>query len=146
MCGAAYFHVLVPFNDALRSKSASAVPVGVRRWSWRIPVGPGTSLLRACARLTRADRIEIADGRARGERVEDIAERIGKSYETVYREIARNNKPDATYQLGRRRFDTPADGGDHRGVLVRSRTRARQPSGEPRHLALGHRQPLCPCV
>jgi transposase, IS30 family len=48
--------------------------------------------------LTQDDRIEIADGRARGERVKDIAARIGKSHQTVYREIARNSKPDGTYQ------------------------------------------------
>nr|WP_281251793.1 helix-turn-helix domain-containing protein [Haloechinothrix alba] len=38
--------------------------------------------------LNQDDRIEIADGLARGERVTDIAARIGKSYQTVYREIA----------------------------------------------------------
>ncbi|WP_258081617.1 IS30 family transposase [Nocardia nova] len=48
--------------------------------------------------LTQDDRIEIADGRARGERVKDIAKRIGKSYQTIYREITRNSKPDGTYQ------------------------------------------------
>jgi IS30 family transposase len=46
--------------------------------------------------LTQDDRIEIADGLDRGERVKDIAERIGKSYQSVYREIARNRKPDGT--------------------------------------------------
>jgi transposase, IS30 family len=48
--------------------------------------------------LTQDDRIEIADGLHRGERVKDIAERIGKTYQSVYREIARNRKPDGTYQ------------------------------------------------
>ena len=48
--------------------------------------------------LTQDDRIEIADGRHRRERVKDIAERIGKTYQSVYREIARNRKPDGTYQ------------------------------------------------
>lgn len=48
--------------------------------------------------LTQDDRIEIADGLKRGERVKDIAERIGKTYQSVYREIARNQKPDGTYQ------------------------------------------------
>ena len=48
--------------------------------------------------LTQDDRIEIADGLNRGERVKDIAERIGKTYQSVYREIARNRKPDGTYQ------------------------------------------------
>ena len=48
--------------------------------------------------LSQDDRIEIADGLARGEPVKVIAARIGKSYQTVYREIARNSKPDGRYQ------------------------------------------------
>jgi transposase, IS30 family len=48
--------------------------------------------------LTQDDRIEIADGLARGEPVKLIAARIGKSYQSVYREIARNRKPDGRYQ------------------------------------------------
>ena len=48
--------------------------------------------------LSQDDRIEIADGLARGEPVKQIAARIGKSYQTVYREIARNRKPDGRYQ------------------------------------------------
>lgn len=48
--------------------------------------------------LTQEDRIEIADGLAAGEPVKSIAARIGKSYQTVYREIARNRKPDGRYQ------------------------------------------------
>jgi transposase, IS30 family len=48
--------------------------------------------------LNQDDRIEIADGLDRGERVNDIAERIGKTFQSVYREIARNRKPDGTYQ------------------------------------------------
>ena len=48
--------------------------------------------------LSQDDRIEIADGLARGEPVKDIAARIGKSFQTVYREIARNRKPDGRYQ------------------------------------------------
>jgi IS30 family transposase len=48
--------------------------------------------------LTQNDRIEIADGLAAGEPVKDIAERIGKTFQSVYREIARNRKPDGTYQ------------------------------------------------
>src|SRR5262245_38024755 len=48
--------------------------------------------------LTQDDRIEIADGLNRGERVKSIAERIGKTYQSVYREIARNRTPDGTYQ------------------------------------------------
>ncbi|WP_217898703.1 IS30 family transposase [Haloechinothrix alba] len=48
--------------------------------------------------LSQDDRIEIADGLARAEPVKAIAGRIGKSYQTVYREIARNRKPDGRYQ------------------------------------------------
>jgi transposase, IS30 family len=48
--------------------------------------------------LTQDDRIEIADGLAAGEPVTMIAERIGKTFQSVYREIARNQKPDGTYQ------------------------------------------------
>lgn len=48
--------------------------------------------------LSQDDRIEIADGLAWGEQVKSIAARIGKSYQSVYREIARNRKPDGRYQ------------------------------------------------
>jgi transposase, IS30 family len=48
--------------------------------------------------LRQDDRIEIADGLACGEPVKAIAARIGKSYQSVYREIARNSKPDGRYQ------------------------------------------------
>jgi hypothetical protein len=48
--------------------------------------------------LSQDDRIEIADGLAAGEPVKSIAARIGKSYQSVYREIARNRKPDGHYQ------------------------------------------------
>lgn len=48
--------------------------------------------------LSQDDRIEIADGLARGEPVKVVAARIGKSYQTVYREIARNSKADGRYQ------------------------------------------------
>jgi IS30 family transposase len=48
--------------------------------------------------LTQDDRVEIADGLAAGEPVKSIAARIGKSYQTVYREIARNRKSDGRYQ------------------------------------------------
>ena len=48
--------------------------------------------------LTQDDRIEIADGLRAGEPVKKIAARIGKSYQSVYREIARNKKPDGRYQ------------------------------------------------
>lgn len=48
--------------------------------------------------INQDDRIEIADGLAAGEPVKSIAARIGKSFQSVYREIARNRKPDGTYQ------------------------------------------------
>ena len=48
--------------------------------------------------LSQDDRIEIADGRVRGEPVKQIAARIGKSYQTVYRELARNRKVGGRYQ------------------------------------------------
>jgi transposase, IS30 family len=48
--------------------------------------------------LTQDDRIEIAEGLKAGEPVKSIAARIAKSYQTVYREIARNKKPDGRYQ------------------------------------------------
>jgi IS30 family transposase len=48
--------------------------------------------------LSQDDRIEIADGLARGEPVKQIAARIGKCYQTVYRELARNRKIDGRYQ------------------------------------------------
>ena len=48
--------------------------------------------------FSQDDRIEIAEGLASGEPVKSIAARIGKSYQSVYREIARNTKPDGRYQ------------------------------------------------
>jgi IS30 family transposase len=48
--------------------------------------------------LSQDDRIEIADGLGRGEPVTRIAARIGRSYQSVYREIARNRRPDGRYQ------------------------------------------------
>ena len=48
--------------------------------------------------LSQDDRIEIADGLMRGEPVKAIVARIGKSYQTVYREIARISKPDGRYR------------------------------------------------
>jgi IS30 family transposase len=44
------------------------------------------------------DRILIADCLSLGIPVKEIARRVGKSYQSVYREIARNRKPDGTYQ------------------------------------------------
>lgn len=48
--------------------------------------------------FSQNDRIEIADGLSCGESVKAIAARIGKSYQSVYREISRNKKSDGTYQ------------------------------------------------
>ena len=48
--------------------------------------------------LTQDDRIAIADGLAAKVPVKEIAAAIGKSFQTVYREIARGSKPDGRYQ------------------------------------------------
>ncbi|SEG94262.1 Transposase and inactivated derivatives, IS30 family, partial [Thermomonospora echinospora] len=48
--------------------------------------------------LTQDDRIAIADGLQAGDTVKQIAASIGKSFQTVYREIRRNSKPDGRYQ------------------------------------------------
>lgn len=48
--------------------------------------------------LSQDDRIAIADGLSAGRPVKTIAESIGKSFQTVYREISRNRKPDGRYQ------------------------------------------------
>jgi IS30 family transposase len=48
--------------------------------------------------LSQDDRIAIADGLQAGDSVKVIAAGIGKSFQSVYREIARNNKPDGRYQ------------------------------------------------
>jgi IS30 family transposase len=48
--------------------------------------------------LTQDDRIEIAEGLVAGESVTSISARIGKSFQSVYREINRNSKPDGRYQ------------------------------------------------
>ena len=53
--------------------------------------------------LNQDDRIAIADGLDRGDSVKTIAVAIGKSYQTVYREIARNKKPDGSYSGPRAR-------------------------------------------
>jgi IS30 family transposase len=48
--------------------------------------------------LDQDDRIAIADALTAGLDKKTIAERIGKSFQTVYREAERNSKPDGTYQ------------------------------------------------
>lgn len=48
--------------------------------------------------LTQDDRITIADGIQTQQAVKDIAASTGRSFQTVYREIERNSKPDGRYQ------------------------------------------------
>lgn len=48
--------------------------------------------------LTQNDRIAIADGLQAKIPIKEIAAGIGKSFQTVYREIARGSKPDGRYQ------------------------------------------------
>jgi IS30 family transposase len=48
--------------------------------------------------LDQDDRIAIADALTAGLDKKTIAERIGKSFQTVYREVERNSKRDGTYQ------------------------------------------------
>lgn len=48
--------------------------------------------------LDQDDRIAIADGLHAHVSVPRIADAIGKSFQTVYREIKRNSRPDGTYQ------------------------------------------------
>jgi IS30 family transposase len=48
--------------------------------------------------LAQDDRIAIADGLHAGHSVKEIAVVVGKSFQTVYREIQRNSKPDGRYQ------------------------------------------------
>jgi transposase, IS30 family len=47
--------------------------------------------------LTQDDRIAIADALYAGQNVKTIATLISKSFQTVYREIKRNSKPDGSY-------------------------------------------------
>jgi IS30 family transposase len=48
--------------------------------------------------LTQNDRIAIADGLHADQDLRRIASMIGKSFQTVYREVKRNSKPDGQYQ------------------------------------------------
>ncbi|WP_235916741.1 IS30 family transposase [Antrihabitans cavernicola] len=65
-----------------------------RRWQRALPRFTDQSPLSDTERPTHRDHRRPRPWR----RVKDIAERIGKSYQSVYREIARNWKPDGTYQ------------------------------------------------
>jgi transposase, IS30 family len=48
--------------------------------------------------LDQDERIAIADGLHAHVPVPLIAESLGRTFQTVYREIERNSKPDGTYQ------------------------------------------------
>nr|WP_231332037.1 IS30 family transposase [Actinomadura graeca] len=48
--------------------------------------------------LCQDDRIAIADGLHAGRNAKEIAASIGKSFQTVYREIKRGGKPDGRYE------------------------------------------------
>jgi transposase, IS30 family len=61
------------------------------RWGCRPAAGD-------CGSSTHDDRIAVADGLRCGRRKKQIAAEIGKSFQTVFREIRRNSKPDGTYQ------------------------------------------------
>jgi IS30 family transposase len=85
------------------SGSAAAQRVGVSLSCgslWFIDAGSVNYIERPISRryLSQDDRIEIADGLTRGESVKVIAVRIGKSYQSIYREITRNRRPDGCYQ------------------------------------------------
>ena len=60
--------------------------------------------------LSQDDRIEIADGLRRGESVAVIADRIGKSFQTVYREIRGTESPTAPTIPGTRTTRRSCDG------------------------------------
>jgi transposase, IS30 family len=85
------------------SGSAASEQVGVSLSCgslWFIDAGSVNFLERPISSryLNQDDRIEIADGLAAGESVKSIAARIGKSYQSIYREVSRNRKPDGRYQ------------------------------------------------
>jgi transposase, IS30 family len=83
------------------SKAASAVGVSLSCGSlWFIDAGSVNFIETPISSryFNQDDRIAIADGLAQQEPVKSIAARIGKSYQSVYREIGRNRKPDGRYQ------------------------------------------------
>jgi IS30 family transposase len=89
-------------RQGLRAQAASLI-VGVSPSCgsvWFVDAGRVSFVEHPISRryLTQDDRIEIAEGLAAGEPVKSIAERIGKSFQSVYREIQRNSKPDGRYQ------------------------------------------------
>jgi IS30 family transposase len=93
------------FFELIRSGSSSqaaSLAVGVSPSCgslWFIDAGSVSFIERPISSryLNQDDRIEIAEGLAGGEPVKVIAARIGRSYQTVYREIGRNSKPDGRY-------------------------------------------------
>ena len=84
------------------SEAARQVGVSLSCGSlWFIDAGSMTVVERvpiSSRYFSQDDRIEIGDGLAAGEAVKEIAARIGKSFQSVYREIARNRKADGSYQ------------------------------------------------
>src|SRR2546421_505087 len=85
------------------SGSAAAQQIGVSLSCgslWFIDAGSVNFIDRPISSryLSQDDRIEIADGLAAGVSVKSIAARIGKSYQSVYREIGRNRKSNGRYQ------------------------------------------------
>jgi IS30 family transposase len=83
------------------SVAAREVGVSVSCGSvWFVDAGRVYVIERPISRryLNQDERIEIAEGLAAGRPVKVIAALIGKSYQSVYREIARNRKDDGTYQ------------------------------------------------
>lgn len=82
--------------------SQAAFEVGVSTScgsKWFVDAGSVSYIEKPVSRrfINQEDRIEIADALARSESVKVIAERIGKAYQSVYREIARNRKEDGRY-------------------------------------------------
>ena len=85
------------------SGSAAAITVGVSLScgsKWFVDAGSVTFIDTPINSryLNQDDRIEIADGLAANEPIKQIAARIGKSYQSVYREIARHRRPNGRYQ------------------------------------------------
>ncbi|MFE0791076.1 IS30 family transposase [Streptomyces mutabilis] len=99
--------------------------------------------------LTQNDRIAIADGLHAKQTVKEIAASIGKSFQTVYREIKRNAKPGGSYHpwwahnqalLRRRRpKEEKIRGSQPLRTLVREKlTEKWSPQQIARHLAREH--------
>lgn len=99
--------------------------------------------------LDQDDRIAIADARLAGRPVKEIAATLGKSFQTVYREIKRNAKSDGSYQpywahnqaLRRRKRPRPAklNADQQLGALVRTKLDQQwSPQQVSRFLARSH--------